>query len=172
MKIVIGADHRGREALRFIRNFLAQTDHEVIELETDGRETVDYPDLAYLVASAVSTSKADSGILTCGTGIGMSIAANKVKDVRAAVVHDEIGADMSRRHNDANVLCVPADMLGNRIIGRIVTTWLETPFEGGRHARRVEKINAIEAGGDPRHVEKEKGAEQFDETMDETVVLD
>ena len=111
--------------------------------------TCDYPDMAYPVSTAVSTGEADRGILVCGSGIGMCIAANKVKGVRAALVHDEIGAEMSRRHNDANVLCLAADLLGARIIERIVTTWLKTDFEGGRHARRVNKIAAIEEGRSP-----------------------
>jgi len=94
----------------------------------------------------------ERGILICGSGIGMSIAANKVGGVRAALVHDEVSADMSRRHNNANVICLPADMLGPRIIDRIVKTWLDTPFEGGRHERRVQKIAAIERGDSPSSV--------------------
>jgi ribose 5-phosphate isomerase B len=116
----------------------------------------DYPDMAYPVATAVATGDAQRGILICGSGIGMSIAANKVKGVRAALVHDEIGAEMSRRHNDANVLCLAADLLGVRLIERIIGIWLATEFEGGRHARRVSKITAIEQGHNPLHLVDEK----------------
>ena len=104
------------------------------------------------MARAVGQGGAERGILICGTGIGMCIAANKVKGVRAAPCHDSITVEMSRRHNDANVLCLSADLLGEELIGRIVRLWLETEFEGGRHARRVEKITRYEAqmpGGNP-----------------------
>ncbi|RMD62319.1 MAG: RpiB/LacA/LacB family sugar-phosphate isomerase, partial [Planctomycetota bacterium] len=102
---------------------------------------------------------ADRGVLICGSGIGMCIAANKVKGVRAALVSDELSAEMSRRHNDANVLCLAADLLGDRLIERIVEIWLATPFEGGRHARRVAKIAAIERGEDPRSVQSAASAQ-------------
>ena len=125
---------------------------QVLELGVPGEKMCDYPDMAYPVAMAVSSGQAQRGILVCGSGIGMSIAANKIKGVRAALVHDEIGAEMSRRHNDANVLCLPADLLGPRVIERIVHTWLTTDFEGGRHARRVSKIVAIEKGRSPQSV--------------------
>ncbi len=108
--------------------------------------------LAYQAAVAVSTKKADRAILVCGTGIGMSIAANKVKGVRAALCFDELNARISRQHNDANVLCLSGDLLGSSALRKIVETWLQTDFAGGRHQRRVEKINAIEEGHDPREV--------------------
>lgn len=149
MKIAISADHRGVEALSRITLLLQNHGCEVLDLSGGVDKTCDYPDMAYPVAMAVATGTADRGILVCGSGIGMSIAANKVKRVRAALVHDEIGAGMSRRHNDANVLCLPADLLGVRIIERIIVCWLDTEFEGGRHARRVSKITAIEEGRDP-----------------------
>jgi ribose 5-phosphate isomerase B len=98
------------------------------------------------VARAVGEGRAERGVLVCGTGIGMCIAANKVKGVRAAPCHDSITAEMSRRHNDANVLCLSADLLGEELIERMLRIWLETPFESGRHARRVEKIQKFEAG--------------------------
>src|SRR5262249_21988969 len=104
----------------------------------------DYPDFAFRVAHAVSDGAADRGILVCGTGIGMCIAANKVAGVRAAPCHDSITAEMSRRHNNANVLCLSADLLGEELIERMVKIWLETEFENGRHARRVEKIQRYE----------------------------
>ena len=144
MKIAIGSDHRGYETKRRLVHFLQQLSHEVLDMGTDGSDAVDYPDFAFQVASAVSERRVERGILICGTSIGMCIAANKVKGVRAAPCHDSITAEMSRRHNDANVLCLSADLLGEELIGRMVRLWLETEFEGGRHARRVEKITRFE----------------------------
>lgn len=149
MKIAIGADHRGTEILGQVTLELQSRGWQVLELGVPADKMCDYPDMAYPVAMAISRGEAERGILVCGSGIGMSIAANKVQGVRAALVHDEIGAEMSRRHNDANVLCLPADLLGPRVIERIVHTWLTTDFEGGRHARRVDKIVAIERGHNP-----------------------
>jgi ribose 5-phosphate isomerase B len=140
MKVAIGSDHRGFEVKRRIVSVVKQLGHEVVDMGPTGAESVDYPDFAFPVAEAVSSGKADRGILICGTGIGMCIAANKVKGVRAAPCHDSITAEMSRRHNNANVLCLSADLLGEELIDRMVRIWLETEFEGGRHARRVEKI--------------------------------
>ena len=144
MKIAIGSDHRGFEVKRRIAAVLANLGHEVEDMGTHGRESVDYPDLAFQVAQAVSAGRAERGILVCGTGIGMCIAANKVRNVRAAPCHDCITAEMSRRHNDANVLCLSGDLLGQELIERMVRIWLETEFESGRHARRVEKITRYE----------------------------
>ncbi len=152
MRIAIGADHRGREVRLHLVESLKKQGHEVLLMVIEDEGSCDYPDIAYPVGQAVAKGDAELGILICGSGIGMCIAANKVKGVRAALIHDEIGADVSRRHNNANVMCLPADMLGMRIIDRIVTTWMQTPFEGGRHARRVEKIGVIERGEDPRQV--------------------
>jgi ribose 5-phosphate isomerase B len=146
MKIAVGSDHRGFEVKRRVVTLLEQLGHEVTDVGTAGRESVDYPDFAFQVANAVSEGRAERGILICGSGIGMCIAANKVKGVRAAPCHDNITAEMSRRHNDANVLCLSADLLGVELIDRMVRIWLETPFEGGRHARRVEKITRMESG--------------------------
>ena len=147
MKIAIGSDHRGFEVRRRIRAVLEQLGHEVLDVGPEVRESVDYPDYAFEVARAVSEGRADRGILADGTGIGMCIAANKVRGVRAAPCHDSITAEMSRRHNDANVLCLSADLLGDELIDRMVRIWLETGFEQGRHARRVEKITRFEAAG-------------------------
>ncbi len=144
MNIAIGSDHRGFEAKSRIVSILQRLGHEVLDVGPQVRESVDYPDFAFDVAQAVSAGRAERGILICGTGIGMCIAANKVSGVRAAPCHDCITAEMSRRHNDANVLCLSADLLGEELIDRMVRTWLETPFEGGRHARRVEKIASYE----------------------------
>jgi ribose 5-phosphate isomerase B len=149
MRIAIGSDHRGFDAKRRLVPALRQMGHEVMDVGPDSSDSVDYPDYAYEVANAVSAGRVDRGILICGTGIGMCIAANKVKGVRAAPCHDSITVEMSRRHNDANVLCLSADLLGDELIGRIVRLWLETEFEGGRHARRVDKIKRIEAQQPP-----------------------
>ena len=144
MKIAIGSDHRGYDVKRRIRSLLEQMGHEVLDLGPDNNASVDYPDFAIQVARAVGEGRVERGVLVCGTGIGMCIAANKVKGVRAAPCHDSITVEMSRRHNDANVLCLSADLLGEELIGRIVRLWLETEFEGGRHARRVGQIVALE----------------------------
>ncbi|MGH7172544.1 MAG: ribose 5-phosphate isomerase B [Gemmataceae bacterium] len=145
MKIAIGSDHRGFEAKTRIVSALQQSGHEVFDAGPAVRECVDYPDFAFEVARAVGDGRAERGILICGTGIGMCIAANKVHGVRAAPCHDGITAEMSRRHNDANVLCLSADLLGEELIDRMVRIWLETPFDGGRHARSVEKITRFES---------------------------
>jgi ribose 5-phosphate isomerase B len=144
MKIAIGSDHRGVEAKRRVVASLKEQSHEVIDVGVNSQESADYPDLAFEVAQHISKGTAERGILICGTGIGMCIAANKLRGVRAAPCHDSITAEMSRRHNDANVLCLSADLLGEELIDRMVHIFLETPFDGGRHARRVEKISKIE----------------------------
>ena len=135
MKIAIGSDHRGFEVKRRIVSLLQQLGHEILDVGPPGRESVDYPDFAFQVATAVHEGRADRGILVCGTGIGMCIAANKVRGVRAAPCHDSITAEMSRRHNDANVLCLSADLLGEELMLRMAKIFLETEFESGRHAR-------------------------------------
>jgi ribose 5-phosphate isomerase B len=145
MRIAIGSDHRGFEAKRRLLNTLNELGHEVVDSGTAAADSVDYPDFAFAVGKLVSKGEADRGILICGTSIGMCIAANKVRRVRAASCQDLITAEMSRRHNDANVLCLSADLLGEELMAQMVKVWLETPFEGGRHARRVEKIAQIEA---------------------------
>jgi len=158
MKIALGADHRGAHVAQRLLERLQKEGHSVELLGELCTTSCDYPDSAYLVAKAVSDGDADRGVLICGSGIGMCIAANKVKGVRAALVSDELSAEMSRRHNDANVLCLAADLLGDRLIERIVDIWLATPFEGGRHARRVAKIAAIEQGQDPRSLQSAPAA--------------
>lgn len=144
MRIAIGSDHRGYSIRPKLVSFLKNLGHEVIDVGTFSHTPVDYPDVAEEVARRVGRGEVDRGILLCGTGLGMCIAANKVPGVRAVPCHDDLTAEMSRRHNDANILCLSADLLGERLITRIVEVWLNTPFEGGRHARRVEKIAAIE----------------------------
>lgn len=144
MKIAIGSDHRGIEVKRKLVELLGGWGHEVLDEGTRGAESVDYPDIARQVAQRVGRGEVERGILICGTGIGMAIAANKVPGVRAAPCHDDLTAEMSRRHNDLNVLCLSADMLGERLIDRMVEIWLNTEFEGGRHDRRVQKIAELE----------------------------
>src|SRR5262245_34164258 len=138
MRIAIGSDHRGYSAKRRLTVMLQQAGHEVVDMGTNSDESCDYPDFANPVAQAISQKKVDRGILICGTGIGMCIAANKLPGVRAALCHDSITAEMSRRHNDANILCLSADLLGDELIERMAKIWLDTDFEGGRHVRRLE----------------------------------
>jgi ribose 5-phosphate isomerase B len=152
MKIAVGSDHRGFDAKQQIKAIAAELGHECIDYGTDDNNPVDYPDLAYLAASAVSRKEADRAILICATGIGMSIAANKVQGIRAALCHDELSTQISRDHNDANVLCLSADQVGSVLLRKMVEVWLNTDFCGGRHDRRVRKILAIEEGRDPRKI--------------------
>jgi ribose 5-phosphate isomerase B len=150
MKIAIGSDHRGYDIKQQIMTIATELGHECIDIGTSDNNPVDYPDLAYLAAKAVSTKEADRAILTCATGIGMSMAANKVDGIRAALCHDELSAQISRDHNNANVLCLSADQVGAVLLRKMVEVWLSTEFSGGRHERRVKKIEAIEEGKDPR----------------------
>jgi ribose 5-phosphate isomerase B len=147
MRIAMGADHRGTAAINMLADKCRRAGHDVRLYGSVDGQPCDYPEPAAQVAKAISRHDADRGILVCGTGIGMSIAANKVKGVRAAVVHDEFTAELSRSHNDANVLCMSGDLLGLRLIDKIVDVWLKTEFEGGRHARRIDKIAQLEQGG-------------------------
>ncbi len=144
MTIAIGCDHAGVELKQEIIAFLKDLHIECIDYGTDSTESVDYPDFGEKVSEAVSSDKIQKGILICGTGIGMSIVANKFPGVRASLCNELFTAKMSRLHNDANIL-----VLGGRIVGRdlakeIVKTWVSTPFEGERHRRRLEKISHIE----------------------------
>ena len=144
MKIVVASDHRGFQVKSRILAQVADLGHEPIDLGPETAEIVDYPDYGAKGSRAVSEGQADRAILICGSGIGMSIVANKFPGVRAALCHDELTAEMSRRHNDANVLCLSADLLGERLTLRMIEIWLETAFEGGRHARRIGKIADVE----------------------------
>jgi len=144
MRISVGSDHRGFAIRSKVIELLKQLGHEVEDVGTFTPDAVDYPDIASLVAPKVSQGEVDRGILVCGTGLGMCIAANKFPGVRAAPCHDDLTAEMSRRHNDTNILCLSADLLGERLIDRMIELWLSTPFEGGRHARRVAKIGKLE----------------------------
>jgi ribose 5-phosphate isomerase B len=144
MRIAVGTDHRGFAIRTKVVELVEQLGHEVQDVGTFSVDAVDYPDIAAQVAEKVSHGEVDRGILVCGTGLGMCIAANKFHGVRAAPCHDDLTAEMSRRHNDANILCLSADLLGERLIDRMIELWLSTPFEGGRHARRVQKILELE----------------------------
>ena len=144
MRIAVGSDHRGFAVRERIIELLKRLHQEVVDAGTHSCDSVDYPDIAAVVAEQVSTGQVDRGILICGTGIGMCITANKFPKVRAAPCHDDLSAEMSRRHNDLNILCLSADMLGEKLIDRMVEIWLKTEFEGGRHARRVDKIAQLE----------------------------
>jgi len=149
MRIAIAADHRGYAAKEKVSLMLAEQGHEVVDFGTNSARSCDYTDMAYPAAKAVIEGKADRAILFCGSGIGMSMSANKVPGARAALCGDELTAHMSRQHNDANILCLAADLVGEELMRRIVEVWLETDFLAGRHQRRVEKIAMIERGLDP-----------------------
>ena len=140
MKLVIGNDHAGVEFKEKLVKVLEERGHEVINVGTDSLESVDYPDIAVLVGEKVLDGEAKFGILICGTGIGISIAANKIKGIRAALVHNEFTAKLARLHNDANVIALGARVIGDELGLACVETFINTEFEGGRHARRVDKI--------------------------------
>ncbi len=158
MKIALAADHRGHAMKEKVAVLLGEQGYEVLDMGTNSSQSCDYPNLAYPAARLVADGTAPFAILVCGSGIGMSICANKVAGVRAALCHDELTAQMSRRHNNANVLCLASDVLGEELIRRIVSGWLTTEFEpGGRHERRVRKIGWIEEGRDPALYDEENG---------------
>ena len=144
MRVAIASDHGGYRLKEFVRRLLEEMEVEVLDFGTDSEESVDYPFYAAKVARAVASGEVDRGILCCGTGIGMSIVANRFPGVRAALCHDEYTARMSRLHNDANVLALGGRVLGEGVAAEIVRVWLETPFEGGRHERRLGKLGEIE----------------------------
>lgn len=146
MKIAVASDHRGHEMKDKLIALLKEMGHDAADFGPDGSESVDYPDYAAKVAGAVSNGDVDRGVLVCGTGLGMCIAANKFHGVRAAACHDDLTVRMSRQHNDTNVLCLSGDLLGDRLVDRMIEIWMSTDFEGGRHARRIEKIAQYERG--------------------------
>lgn len=154
MKVAIGCDHAGLPLKSAVLEVLERLQIEVIDFGTDSYESVDYPDYGEKVGRAVADGEADFGIVMCGTGIGISIAANKVPGVRAALCHDTYSAKMSRAHNDANVLALGARVVGPGLAQEIVEAWLGAEFEGGRHAVRVGKIGRIER----RREEERSGA--------------
>ncbi|CAJ1000914.1 MULTISPECIES: ribose 5-phosphate isomerase B [Bacillales] len=145
MKVAIGADHGGYNLKEEIKRLLTSMNISFEDFGCTCNDSVDYPDYALPVAEKVAAGEFDRGILVCGTGIGMSIAANKVPGIRCALVHDTFSARATREHNDSNVLALGERVIGPGLALDIVKIWLETEFQGGRHARRVEKIAAIEA---------------------------
>lgn len=144
MRIALGNDHRGVALKRSVADSLRAQGHLVEDMGSQSEESCDYPDFAAAVAEKVARGQADRGVLICASGVGMSIAANKLPGVRAATITDERTAEMSRRHNDLNVLCLAADAVDAGQAARLVELFVSTPFEGGRHARRLEKIAALE----------------------------
>ncbi len=144
MLIAIGSDHAGLEMKTEIIALLKELGSECIDCGTDTPQSVDYPDFGEKVSDAVSTGKTERGILICGTGIGMSIVANKFPNIRAALCNELFSAKMSRLHNDANILVLGGRIVGKDLAKEIIRTWMTTPFEGGRHLNRLKKINLIE----------------------------
>jgi ribose 5-phosphate isomerase B len=143
MKIAVGADHRGLKPKEFVKEVLTETGHTPIDVGTFTEDSVDYPDIALKVGKSVASGESDAGILICDTGIGMCIAANKVKGIRAALCYDAFCAGRARQHNDANILCL-SGRESEKNVREIIKTFFSTDFEGGRHQRRVEKISAME----------------------------
>lgn len=143
MKLAIGADHAGYVLKEQIKEYLKSKDIDFKDVGTFKIESCDYPEFAYKVGQAVANCEADLGILICGTGIGMSITANKIKGIRAALVHDEQTAKLSRQHNNANVLCMGGRILSEDLAKKIVDVWLNTSFEGGRHEKRLKLITQL-----------------------------
>ena len=144
MKIAMGADHGGYSLKEVIKKHLVENGHEVLDLGTHDTDSCNYPVYAEKVAYAVKDKDADLGVLICGTGIGMSIAANKVKGIRAAAVSDCFTAQATREHTDSNIICRGERIVGPGLAMRIVDTWLEASFQGGRHQTRVDMINELE----------------------------
>ena len=144
VKIALAADHAAVEAKSALVHDLVSLGHEVFDFGTQGTDSVDYPDFSEPAARAVASGEFERGILLCGTGLGQSMVANKIRGIRAALIWNEATATMSRCHNDANVACFGARLLPLATIRDLARLWLATPFEGGRHARRVGKIDAID----------------------------
>lgn len=144
MKIAIGSDHRGFALKAHLVKMLGDAGHEIMDVGCGDAEACDYPDYGIAVGEAVASGAADRGIAVCGSGIGMSIAANKVRGIRAALCRTVDDARMTRRHNDSNVLALSERALDDPALGEIVKVWLETPFDGGRHQRRVDTIREYE----------------------------
>ncbi len=140
--IALACDHAGFPLKDLLQKVVADKGYQVLDLGTNSGDSVDYPDYGFAMAQAIKTGKAQTGILVCGSGIGISIAANRYPEVRAALVHDALGARMCRQHNDANVICFGARMIGEDTAKDCVEVFLATAFEGGRHARRVDKLSS------------------------------
>ena len=146
MRVSIGCDHAGYRLKEVLRAFLLEEGHEVLDFGTDSEETVDYPDFCAAAGRAVVDGRADRGIVLGGSGQGEQLAANKVQGVRAVLCNDTYLAELSRRHNDANVLAMGGRIVAPHLAKEIVRLWLATPFEGGRHVRRLEQVHEIERG--------------------------
>jgi ribose 5-phosphate isomerase B len=144
MKIAIASDHGGTNIKEEIKKLLDELGHQYEDFGCHCKDSVDYPDYALPVAEKVVTGEFERGILICGTGIGMSIAANKVKGARCALVHDTFSAEQTRLHNDTHILAMGERVIGAGLAREIVKVWLATPFEGGRHGRRVDKVMQLE----------------------------
>ena len=144
MKIALGSDHAGFELKEDLRSFLGERQVEILDLGTFSEAPVDYPDVAIKVAEEVSRGEVERGLLICGTGIGMSMVANRFAGVRAALCHDVYTARMSREHNNANILALGGRVIGKGLAREILKVWLETEFQGGRHEKRLNKISALE----------------------------
>jgi ribose 5-phosphate isomerase B len=144
MKIALGSDHAGFELKEDLRAFLAEREVEALDLGAFGEAPVDYPDVAVKVAEKVSRGEVERGLLICGTGIGMSIVANRFAGVRAALCHDPYTARISREHNNANLLALGGRLIGKGLAREILKVWLETEFQGGRHQKRLDKITGLE----------------------------
>lgn len=144
MRIYLGSDHAGYAMKEALKPYFERRDVDLVDVGTHSEESVDYPDYAQAVAVAVSSGEADRGVLVCGSGIGMSIAANKAPGVRAAMITDPELAKMFRLHNDGNVICLGGRYIPRRLAEEILDAFLETDFEGGRHQLRVDKIAALE----------------------------
>jgi len=144
MKIAVAADHVGFALKEKVREYLKSQGLEVEDYGTSNAERVDYPDFAEKVAAQVAAKQAEYGVLVCGTGIGMMLAANKVSGIRAVAANDTISARMAREHNNANILTLGGRMIDAATMRQIVDTWLSTPFAGGRHQQRVQKIDALD----------------------------
>ncbi|MDO5089481.1 MAG: ribose 5-phosphate isomerase B [Leptotrichiaceae bacterium] len=142
MKIVIGNDHAGVDLKTKIVEYLRKKGHEVINIGTDTLDSIDYPDIAGEVSEKILNREAEYGVLICGTGIGISISANKIKGVRAALAHNEFTARLARLHNNANIIALGARVIGDELATACVDTFINTEFEGGRHAKRVDKIES------------------------------
>lgn len=143
-KIAIASDHAGREMKEELKGFLISMGIEVVDMGVNDDKSVDYPDYGIPLAERISKGEINKGVLVCGTGIGMSILANKFKNVRAALVNDVYTARMAKEHNDANILVIGGRIVGKGLAREMVRTWIETKFEGGRHQLRLDKITDIE----------------------------
>jgi ribose 5-phosphate isomerase B len=145
VRVSVGSDHAGLELKQLLAEHLSVLGHEVVDLGTHSPDPVDYPDLGAAVGRSVVSGKTDFGVCVCGTGNGVAIAANKIRGVRAAVVHDVSSARLAREHNDANVICFGARLSGSEVATDALEMFLRSEFGGGRHLRRIEKIVALEA---------------------------